>query len=405
MQHWLRPWRAWMGRSSATPRRRQPTILSLALGWEKLGVVVYHEPIPWNADAVLVQLMLQFPDDLPRRKADFALVRPEQPPQKPTALVPVRGGHELLFRFPVPTCSEVAEVVWQDEPLVHAGLTLLTLEQFLDRLQIRQVSVAANLGEVTAACSACVGRQVRGLLAAGVITSPTRLAPLADLDLAVELRETRGGALQRVALKLSGAQLGQKDALLQTAWPKQRRRLGHYSVQWTAGGQVLAHRELRLFSQRQVSNLITVTASYYVFKPLSGGTELLRQPPLDGVGWLGPCFLLRSRVPGLAAELPLAIRARFRDGRPAEVIGSETFLLTDGPCPVLGELVRTQDLGGIHAFELVMEDRLLALLSTTPAPAARFTGEGAFEPPDVEYPWSPAADAELADRLGKLLDH
>ncbi len=78
--------------------------------------------------------------------------------------------------------------------------------------------------------------------------------------------------------------------------------------------------------------------------------------------------------------------------------------MTDGPCPFLAQLVRTQDLATISAFELQFDNQTLAMLSTTPAPVARFTGEGGFQPIPEDYPWSPAADAELADRLGRLLE-
>ena len=78
--------------------------------------------------------------------------------------------------------------------------------------------------------------------------------------------------------------------------------------------------------------------------------------------------------------------------------------MTDGPCPFLAQLVRTQDLATISAFELQFDNQTLAMLSTTPAPVARFTGEDGFQPIPEDYPWSPAADAELADRLGRLLE-
>jgi hypothetical protein len=43
------------------------------------------------------------------------------------------------------------------------------------------------------------------------------------------------------------------------------------------------------------------------------------------------------------------------------------------------------------------------LLSTSPAPTANFTSEGGFKTPE-DYGWSLAAEEELADRLGKLME-
>ncbi len=43
------------------------------------------------------------------------------------------------------------------------------------------------------------------------------------------------------------------------------------------------------------------------------------------------------------------------------------------------------------------------MLPLTPAPAADFTGEGGFAPLD-DFLWSAAAEEQLNERLGKLLD-
>jgi len=407
MQHWLKPWRAWVFRDIWPRLRRQalPGVLSLSVGWEKNGHVVRHEPAPWNADAVLVDVLLQMPAELPCRKQDFAVVRPDQAAFGPTACYPSSSGAlQVTFRLPPPPASEVVELVWQQEPLAHAAVTLLSQDQFLDRLLVKQPTLAITLGEQTVDTAACLLRQARGLLAAGLLSSPTCLAPLADLELAIELIDLKASVPQRLMVKLSAAQLHQKEALLQAYWPKPPRRLGRYAVQWLAGGRVLAWRELLVLSQRQLLKQLFVTASYYVFKPLTGGTELLRQPPTQGVGWLGPCFLLRSRLPGLAALVPLSVWVCFADGRAPELLAAEDFLVTEGPCPFLAQLVATQELSQISAFELRLDHHTLARLSTVSAPVARFTGEGGFEPITVDYPWSPAADAELADRLGKLLE-
>ena len=41
--------------------------------YEKAGRIVDDQPIPWNAEAVLVQAMVRLPKTSNRRKADFQL--------------------------------------------------------------------------------------------------------------------------------------------------------------------------------------------------------------------------------------------------------------------------------------------------------------------------------------------
>ena len=50
-----------------------------------------------------------------------------------------------------------------------------------------------------------------------------------------------------------------------------------------------------------------------------------------------------------------------------------------------------------------MAGRSLGVLSLRPGPEATFTNEGGFKPPP-DYTWSAAAEEEMNDRLGRLLE-
>ena len=65
--------------------------------------------------------------------------------------------------------------------------------------------------------------------------------------------------------------------------------------------------------------------------------------------------------------------------------------------------IEVSELGQVNAFELRSKGGLLSVLSLSPAPMASFTAEGGFKPPH-DFPWSPAAEEELTDRLTRLLD-
>ncbi len=59
-------------------------------------------------------------------------------------------------------------------------------------------------------------------------------------------------------------------------------------------------------------------------------------------------------------------------------------------------------LGKLAGLELLCQGRCLARLATTPTPQAHFTAEGGFQAPVEAFPWSPAAESELAERLRQL---
>jgi hypothetical protein len=188
------------------------------------------------------------------------------------------------------------------------------------------------------------------------------------------------------------------------AVPKRPRRIGLWIVQWTVAGRILARSELRVLSQRTLRRGLYLADTRYVHQDVKGLPVVTRHLPTlaDGVR-VGPCFLVASREPGLAALCPLEVRIQHKSQLRTTSLPQQEVLVTDGPSLFLPGTLRAEDLGDIAAFDLVSRGRSLGLLPTSPAPVANFTSEGGFDAP-TEYPWNPAADEELADRLGKLME-
>src|SRR5271166_2342184 len=96
------------------------TAAGLHVRYEKAGLVLDALPIPWNADAVIVEANVSLPSSAPRDKQHFTLKLPGDAPAavaevilQPKKKAPAR----VFFRIPVPaqTCS--AEVFWRDHLL------------------------------------------------------------------------------------------------------------------------------------------------------------------------------------------------------------------------------------------------------------------------------------------------
>ena len=122
---------------------------------------------------------------------------------------------------------------------------------------------------------------------------------------------------------------------------------------------------------------------------------------LEGIASLVPCFYVCSAEPGMAGLVPFTLRAMMSDVLTTLAI-EDNLLVTDGPTPVELGSVPAGQLEFIKHFTLAAGDTNLGNLPLLPAPKADFNAEGGFAPLD-DFLWSPAAEEQLNERLGKLL--
>jgi hypothetical protein len=72
MWRWIRHWRDWAMSEIVTPRRLAGQPQALYFRSEKGGLTLDNLPVPWSAEAVVVEALLRLPPAA-RRRADFAL--------------------------------------------------------------------------------------------------------------------------------------------------------------------------------------------------------------------------------------------------------------------------------------------------------------------------------------------
>src|SRR5262249_33481866 len=156
----------------------------------KGGLTIHDQPIPWNADVVLVEALVRIPRPGDRRKADFQIRLPDLPPVAAEMLrrQETEDRYRLFFRLPTPRHSGTAEVLCRGQRMGQIILPVLSREEFLERLRLQMPTVFVRLENQSVACQTFVATRCRGLLASAVLTSPTSLVPLADLELKVEFR-------------------------------------------------------------------------------------------------------------------------------------------------------------------------------------------------------------------------
>src|SRR3954467_12584979 len=100
MWPWIKRWLDWLMNDVFRLARTRPRGLAIHTRYEKAGLTLYDLPVPWNADAVVVEALLRIPPSA-RRKTDFTLRFPGRDPIPAEALRQEEGDrHRLLFRLP-----------------------------------------------------------------------------------------------------------------------------------------------------------------------------------------------------------------------------------------------------------------------------------------------------------------
>jgi hypothetical protein len=404
---WIKRWRDWAMNDLWPMHRSGPQPQALHYSYEKAGLTLHDQPIPWNAEAVLVEALVRLPAASPRRKSDFQLRIGRQEPIAPESLRREEGEerHRLFFRFTPPGCTTTAELICRNHVLGQLTLPALGRDEFISRLQLQMPTLFVRISDQSVACQTFVASQCRGLLASALLTSPTSLVPVMDLGLQIELRSERGGPVHAVPARLCSSQLAGRQALITIVPRRFPRRIGTWVVTWVLGDQPLATQQMRAISQRQFRRSLRVSDTRFVIQWQKQGVQLTRHlPPPDGMARVGPCFLVCSKEPGMAGVCTLQVRTQVAGSiAHPPLLVEEEVLITDGPTMFAPGTVDISDLGQVNAFELRSKGGMLTVLSLSPAPIASFTAEGGFKPPH-EFPWSPAAEEELTDRLTRLLD-
>ena len=403
MWRWVRHWRDWAMTEIVTPRRLVAQPQGLYYRFEKGGLTLDHQPVPWSAEAVVVEALLRLPTAA-RRRSDFTLRIPGFEPVLAEVLRPDEAGqrHRLYFRFPVPKQSGAVELLWRQHVLGRIDVPVVLPDQFLADLSLHLPTAFVALGGRSVAARTFVSGQQKGLSASAVVRSPTGLVPLLDLGLTATFRTARGTKSVEMLVPLTASQLTGREALVTALPPKLPKRAGEWTVTWACGGRDLSVARLRAVTQRAFLNSLRISDTRFGVRTDAGDFRIARQMPADGAVQVGPCFLVSSREPGMAGLADFEIAVQVPGIEVSPTVFAQTVLITDGPTPVAPGLMDVAGLRHASAFELRVRGRVLGVLPLSPVPTATFTAEGGYKPPP-EFAWSPAAEDELSERLARLM--
>ena len=386
-------------------RSAGPQSQALHCSYEKAGLTLDNLPIPWNAEAVLVEANVRLAASAVRHKADFRLrlgpggltYAPEllrQEPGEPVA--------RLFFRLPVPRQSTSAELIWRERTLGQVTLPVIGPEEFLRQLNVQMPTAHVRLGDQTSACQTFVSGQCQGLIVTGVLSSPAGLVPLSDMDFRLELRREDGGLVSQVPVRFTSSQLRSRQAMV-AVMPPRPRRTGSWLIHWLLNEQLLTTLKIKAISKRQFLRSLRVSTTRFVVQSGKDDVRVVRTlPPLETLQRVGPCFLVSSGEPGMAGLAMLRVRAKLDGGVQTPLVQEEEILVTDGPMPFFPGTLAVAELAAVKHFALESATGTIGILPLTPVPSAAFNSEGGFRPVE-DFAWSPAAEEQLNERLGRLL--
>src|SRR5438093_2502381 len=208
MWPWIKLWRDWAMHELWPLYRLRPQPQALHYGYEKAGLTIYDQPIPWNAEAVLVEALLTLRSPSVRRKGDYQLRLPGLELYHAESLRRQEGdnGYRALFRLPPSPTTVTAELLFRGHLLAQLTLPHLSREEFLRSLRLQMPTLFVRLGDATVACQTFVSTQCRGMVASTVLSSPTSLVPVLDLDLQVEFHCERSGHSALTPVRLCSSQ-------------------------------------------------------------------------------------------------------------------------------------------------------------------------------------------------------
>jgi hypothetical protein len=403
MWRWIRHWRDWAMSEIVTPRRLASQPQALYFRSEKGGLTLENQPVPWSAEAVVVEAILRLPPAA-RRRGDFTLRVPGFDAVPAEILRADEAGqrHRLYFRFAVPKATCHVELMWRQHGLGRVEIPVVTPEQFLAELRLHLPTAFVSVEGRSVACQTFVTTQQAGVSASGLLQSRTGLIPLLDLGLTATFRTARGTKTVVTPVPLTATQLVGREALVAALPPRLPRKAGEWTVTWTCPGRELATTRMRAITPRAFHSSLRVSDTRFGIVTTTGEFRVVRQMPAEGVERAGPVFFVASREPGMAglAEFEIGVQVPGVDRSPTVL--EQSVLVTDGPTPIAPGLLPMSELKHASAFELRVKGRVLGVLPLSPVPAATFTAEGGYKPPP-DFSWSAAAEDELSERLARLM--
>ena len=390
----IKRWRDWAMDNLWPLYRIGPQPQALHYSYEKAGLVLHDQPIPWNAEAVLVEAQLRLPTAAGRRKAGLfsaPCARPAADPRR-AVMPPHIGRHRgPLPRRLSPSAAgrhrrrRGAAVPGDRRRSASSRCRSSVARRSCSNCGLQMPTLFVRLGDESVSCQTFVSSQCRGLLASAVLSSPTSLVPLLDLE-ACEVEFRSVPERRRQHHPLAGDVCPAFDAAgrpgtgARSRWRRETAiptdRLGAWTATWLLGDRPLAAQRVRGILAAALPALACASPTRASSVQNHGEPVRLTRcarcrrwtrPSRDWVRVSSSAVASRAWRPGAGCQ----VTAQVLEAVQPPLLLEQDVLITDGPTMVAPGTLDAADLHQVSGFELsVRRPGSLGLLSLCPAPAA-----------------------------------
>ena len=137
----------------------------LHVRYEKAGLIFDTLPIPWNADAVIVEASLKLPPACDKQQFTLQLSTGEAAAACRRFCCPARSAltrpHLLSFPTPKQTCS--VQVFWREHSLGQAEAPIIAAAEFTQGLKLQVPVIQVGLKGNAVPCQTFVTTQCQSL--------------------------------------------------------------------------------------------------------------------------------------------------------------------------------------------------------------------------------------------------
>lgn len=404
MRRSIKRWLGWAMSELLPAPRPRPQPKPVHIRYEVGGLSVLGTPVPWNAEMVIVEIAARLPANA-KLRSDYTFRIPGEPYLTPDTIRQddrTPGLYRIIFRIPTPLTSICGEVLWRQKLLTAVEIPLMSREQYAAELSLHHAQLSVRLGQETVAAETFVSSQCRGIFTSALVRSPVGLAPISELGIRVIFRNETLGEVE-VPARLAASQLGGREAIVTVQCPWTSNVKGEVAACWVVGGESRQLLRVRGVSKPDFIAAMRAVDARFAIVNRDGNLSVVRQMPTDvGPSRVGPCFVVANSEPGAAGQVELSIVPVDNRGSSLPAVYSDTVLIGEGRTIITPGLLSMSDLSKVYNFELRYKSQVLGVLALRPAPTAVFDAEGGFMPPP-DFRWSPTAEAELIDRLEKLI--
>jgi len=376
--------------------RRAPRIRSVHFSYEKAGLRVPADAIPWNADAFYLEIDIDAGTSLSGYVQDYYIIAPGRTLVRAYAVEPLdmEGNYRALFRLGPGENNSSYSVLWRTSVLGHVAPVWLRPNEFLDGMKLESPTVFARLGQHYAACQAVVEGQPEHLTACALLRGNAGLLPILDWDFTLELGQREANTVYRLPIRLTGSQVAGQQALVSTPLPRFTFREGTWTLRWLVRDCELARSELRVVSADSFRKSLYVALA----EPCESSTLDFVDTPFHAKH---PSLRIASREPNIAAWCPLEAVIHFRDPTRMPQHLKTRLFITDLTCPAQGAEAIECNYQEVKEFDFFSDGYFVTSVDWHPSPTALFDSEGGYHAID-DFDWTPARDIELNDRLNQL---